>query len=109
MHRASYPNQKFHPHSDDAIRGHERDGLHHTVTMHGETDKGYRAESSEGNKRSPRDNKISGMPPHTMYRYGISEDSKGVGAMRADENSGGQKPTRGGMPKHGTVREKGTK
>lgn len=109
MHRANYPNEKFHPHSDEAIRGHERDGLHHTVTMHGETSKGYRAEASEGNRMPPRDNKISGMPPHTMYRNGISEDSKGVGAVRAGEQQDRQEARKGGMPKHGTVREKGTK
>lgn len=102
-------NEKFHPHSDNEVRGHERDGLRHVITRHGEPSNGYHAEMSEGNKMPPRDNKIRGLPPHDMYRNGVSEDAKGMGAARNDAPNGNQNMRHGGMPKHGMVNTKGTR
>lgn len=87
----------------------EANGLRHVISRHGAPARGYMAESVESNKRHSPDNKISGMPPHQMERFGVSEDAKGHGAMRNTDDCYNMKPKMGGMPKHGMVKAHGTK
>src|SRR5690349_17272212 len=82
------PNTPFHPHSDDAVRGHERDGLHQKVTQHGAPMKGYNTASYAGNKNPAKGNKISGMPPHERVTYGEPENERGRGHIHNEFDSG---------------------
>lgn len=81
-------NTPFREHKDSLVRGMERDGLHRTVTQHGSPMKGYNTATYEGAKNPPKNNKISGMPPHENETYGEPENRMGMGRVRNGFDSG---------------------